>query len=323
MIVFALAEGDYSDEERQLVEALAGRAGVTAEELAELTARAQAGDDKLSLSRDPDKAKRTIEFLVAAAAADRVVTDAERRLLVRIARHTGLDESVVTELVGRAMSTVAVDDAEVERRLEDIYANFTGWDAATRGAKLHELASYGHQAVEPLLHLLESYRVPDGAANALELKCMVAAELGELADGRAVYYLVQQVSIGELDDEVTCSALRHAAAGALGKITGQPFAADDDGVAAARAWWTSGKSDRAQIRQAVAVTGTRESCTSGSSPAECSYGRADSRRIRSFAGRSGSASGRRGWAILGRAAEQRAARCRGGHSRCARGVAGR
>ena len=246
MIVFALAEGDYSDEERQLVEALAGRAGVTAEELAQLTAEVQAGDDKLSLSRDPDKARRTVELLAATAAADRVVSDKERRMLMRIARHTKLDESVVAELIDRATSAVAVDDAEVEARLEDIYANFTGWDAATRAAKLHEFAAYGHQAIGPLLRLLESYRAPDGAANALELKCMVAEKLGELGDGRAVYYLVQQVNIGEQDDEITGAALRRAAAGALGKITGRGFAADEEGVAAAKAWWAGGTPDRAQ-----------------------------------------------------------------------------
>ncbi len=251
MIVFALAEGDYSDEERRLVENLAERAGVTAAELDRLRISVQAGEDKLSLSRNPDKAKRTIEFLVAMAAADRVVTDRERGLLLRIARHTGVDDSVVEGLIDQTLVAVAVDDAEIRRLTDDIYVNFNGWDAATRAAKLDEFARYGHQAVEPLLRLLESYRVPDGAHNALELKRLIATTLGDLGDGRAVYYLVQQVTIGDQDDEITCPALRHAAAEALGRITGHDFSADEAGIIAVRNWWTNRASDRAKYDNVV------------------------------------------------------------------------
>jgi len=246
VIVFALADGDFNDDERAFVANLAGEAGIGQEELARLTAEAEAGGQKLSLPRDADKARRAIELLAGTAAVDGVVSDKERRMLMRIARRLEIEDTIVEEMIGRALAGATVDESEVESRLEDIYAHFNSWDGATRAAKLDEFAHIGRQAVEPLLRLLESYRVPDGAENALELKRLVVEKLGDLGDGRAAYYLVQQVSIGDLDDEITCGALRCAAAGALGKITGKGFTADQAGVAAVRAWWASRPTDRAQ-----------------------------------------------------------------------------
>ena len=108
---------------------------------------------------------------------------------------------------------------------------------AQRRAKLQELAAMGRGVVVPLLRVLESYKSPDGAPNALSLKARVAETLGELGDDRAVYYLAQQVNIGEQEDEITNAALRRASAAALGALVGAEFSADDEGVAAARQWW--------------------------------------------------------------------------------------
>ena len=147
-------------------------------------------------------------------------------------------------MIDEILAASAVDDAEVEAKLEAIYAGFNTWDPAAREAKLDELAAHGHQAVLPLLRLLESYRTPDGAPNGLDLKHIVVRRLGALGDDRAVYYLIQQVNIGEQDDDITCPALRHAAAEALGRIIDKDFPATDASVAAAREWWAADKSDR-------------------------------------------------------------------------------
>ncbi len=251
VIVFALADGDYDDQERAFIQKLADRIHLTDEQLAELTAQAKEDGAKFALSRDPKKAQQMIGCLAAAAAADHMVSATERRLLSRIARHTGVDDAVVEELIDRALAAVAVDDAEIFRRTDDIYVNFNAWDAATRAAKLSEFAGYGTHAVEPLVRILESYRVPDGADNALALKQLIATTLGGLGDGRAVYYLVQQVTIGEQDDEITSPALRYAAAAALGKITGHDFTGDEAGIIATRNWWTSRAPDRAKYDQIV------------------------------------------------------------------------
>ncbi|MHC4563964.1 MAG: tellurite resistance TerB family protein [Planctomycetota bacterium] len=244
VIIFALADGEFSDDERTFAEAMASRLGMTDAELAELTAGAEAGGSKLRVSRDADEARELIQLLVDTAAADRIVTDKERRLLKRIAQHVDMDETLLRQMIDDALATGAVDDAEIERQLEDIYAHFNDWDSPTRTARLDEFARLGHQAVDPLLRLLESYRIPDGADNALELKRLVASRLGDLGDGRAAYYLVQHVNIGHQEDEITSPALRYAAAEALGKITGKGFGPNDEGIQAVQAWWSSSSAER-------------------------------------------------------------------------------
>ena len=62
VIVFALADGDYNDEERAYIEKLADRIRLTPEQLAELTAQAKDGA-KFSLSRDPKEARQLIGCL--------------------------------------------------------------------------------------------------------------------------------------------------------------------------------------------------------------------------------------------------------------------
>ena len=241
IIVFAMADGDFNDDERAFVDTLRRQAGMTTEDYDALLAEAQAGESKLSLPRDADDARRIVDLLIQVAAADGMVSQRHRALLKRIARHIEFDEAAIDQMIDESLAVDAADDVETEKELEDIYAHFNDWDAATRQAKLDALAAGGIQAALPLLRMLESYRVPDGAPNALDLKEMIVRKLGELCDGRAVYYLIQQISIGNQDDEITNVALRYASAEALGKITGLDFAGDQSGVDAARTWWSTSR----------------------------------------------------------------------------------
>ena len=246
VIVFALADGELSDEERRFIDGLRDRAGIDGEAYQELLAEVEAGDKRMLLSRDPAEARRIVDLLVQTAAADEVIPDSQRQLLLKVARHIELDEAVVTAMIDEALAAQVVDDAALDALAEDIYAHFNEWAPDVRLAKIDQLAKLGPQAVESLLRLLESYRTPDGAADALELKRLVVDKLGNLGDARAVYYIAQQVAIGDQDDEITNAALRYASVDALGKLTDQSFAADDAGVRAARAWWLSGDAKRRQ-----------------------------------------------------------------------------
>jgi hypothetical protein len=125
---------------------------------------------------------------------------------------------------------------ELTHLADEIYQQFGGWPETTQREKLDQFASAGDAAVVPLLRILESYRTPVGAANTLSLKTMVCQQLGRLGDDRAVYYLCQQISLGDAEDEINSAALRYAAE-ALGRIIGKPFTPDAQGVQTAREWW--------------------------------------------------------------------------------------
>ena len=155
-------------------------------------------------------------------------------MLERLAGHAGLDSADVAELVDASVGT---HEDEIGALVAEIYSDFVGWDEAARREKLAALARFGRESTLPLLRVLESYRAPDGAGNAIALKMLVVEQLGGLDDDRAVYYLAQQVNIGDLDDEITNAELRYAAAEALGRIISEGFSRDQAGVATARAWW--------------------------------------------------------------------------------------
>ena len=244
VLAFSLADGQLGEDERQFAHGLADGAGIDADDLQLLVDDVIEGKNTLSLSRDPDDARQTIDLLVQAAAADRQITSHERKLLLRIAKHTGLDDQALSTMIEAALQANAADDAEIGQMVEDIYGQFSQWDAAARQAKLDELAAAGSHAVLPLLRLMESYRIPDGADDALEMKRLIAEKLGAIDDPRAVYYLIQQVTIGNQEDETTNLALRSAAAAAIGRITGKGFSADEAGIVAARRWWTSAVDER-------------------------------------------------------------------------------
>jgi hypothetical protein len=186
---------------------------------------------------DHAEARRLILMLVEAAASDGSVTDSEENLLRTLATHAEIGDSEFDGLLIRGNPEMADRMDEATKLLDEVYIHFAEWDDATRRAKLQEVGRFGKAAVLPLIRVLESYRSPDGVGDALELKTRVAEQLGELGDDRAVYYLAQQVGVGDLDDEITNHHLRYAVTEALGKITGQGFSRDQQGVEDARAWW--------------------------------------------------------------------------------------
>ena len=129
------------------------------------------------------------------------------------------------------------EQAEITAAVEEIYTDFASWDDDTRRAKLQAIGSRGRAASKFLLAILESYRAPDGMDDTLEMKALTARQIGKLGDERAIYYLAQQINIGDGDDDVTSAVLRGACASAIGQIVGEKFSSDERGVNAARQWW--------------------------------------------------------------------------------------
>jgi uncharacterized tellurite resistance protein B-like protein len=238
-MVIALADGQLTDEEKRFIQRLRQRLGLDEREFADLVAQVRADSKAVSLPKDPAEAIAAVRLIADAAAADGEMGAVEERIVRRLAAHVQLPPSELEALLrGSRGSEEAVDTAELEGRVEEIYAGFAEWDDSQRARKLEELGAYGPGAVRPLMQVLESYRTPAGLPDALALKALVAGQLGRLGDDRAVYYLAQQVSLGDIEDEITSADLRCACAEAMGRIVGEGFTADASGVAAAREWWT-------------------------------------------------------------------------------------
>jgi DnaJ-domain-containing protein 1 len=258
VIAFALADGDLAEEEKAYVQALRRQMGIDDETFQHILDGLNKNPKTLKLPKEPERVEELVHLLVQAAASDHDVGDTERKLLGRIAQRAGISPEEIDQRIAQELQLVGNDtlvpaddgpaDAVIEQLSTEIYTRFATWDDATRQAKLAELTNLGTHGVIPLLRLLESYRVPDGETDALALKTMVVKELGELRDKRAVYYLIQQVSIGDGDDEITCLMLRAAAAQAVGRILGQDkFTADQAGIDAVRSWWVHNPTGREEF----------------------------------------------------------------------------
>ena len=164
--------------------------------------------------------------------ADGEIDTAEMIILEKVSRHLGVSDAELQSMIPGSYDTVG----KINNAVDELYLMFGSWDHATRAAKVAEIASFGVLAVVPLLQVLESYRIPDGVENSLELKKLVVRHLGELGDARAVYYLAQHVNIGDTDDEISNPAFRDACCDAISRITGIQFEGKDK-QAEARAWW--------------------------------------------------------------------------------------
>jgi len=236
VIVFALADGKLDDDEKRFIDSLRVKLGIDAAEFREVCAEVRKAPHRLLLPRDPARAAEAIRLLREIAETDGEFSESERRMLGRLVEHAGLDAATADELLGGSARDQG-DDLAVSRLVDEVYEGFAGWSAERRREKLDELSSAGRAAIMPLLRVLESYRAPDGAPDALELKVLVAERLGGLGDKRAVYYLCQHVNVGDSESEISSAEFRFAAAEAIGRLVGEPFSRDRAGVDAARSWW--------------------------------------------------------------------------------------
>ncbi len=237
VMVLTLMDKELTKGERTFIEKLREKLAISAEDFRELVEQVRKDPKKIALPSDPREAEQAIELLVGAAMADGEVSPGERKLLQRIAAHVQMTDSQLEAMLSGPIEPG--DEDQINALVDEVYASFATWDEKTQATKLAELGGSGRAAVIALLRILESYRAPDGAPDALALKRLVAEQLGTLGDDRAVYYLVQQINIGDSDDEITNSQLRFAAVEALGKIVGKDFTPDRAGIEAGRNWWAA------------------------------------------------------------------------------------
>ncbi len=237
VLVLALVDGRLSSEEKAHIEALRDSLGIDRAEFARLCQQVTEGDKRILLPKTADEAVEAMAMLVELAAADGQIAPAEGRTLRKVASHIGVRTGRVDEMIAECSGPPEMDDIKLAAVTEEIYKSFAQWDGAARRKRLAALGDLGACAVKPLVRILESYRKPDGMPDALALKMLVVEQLGRLGDTRPVYYLAQQVSIGDSDDEITNFELRAAAAEAIGKILGEDFARGADGIASVRQWW--------------------------------------------------------------------------------------
>jgi tellurite resistance protein len=237
VMVMALLDGEVADTEKQFIDSLRIRLGLDQSELNELIQRVRTEKRSLHVPRG-DEADEVVRLLIEAACVDGELDDRERRVLEKVADHAGIDRKALATMIENY--TTSPDELDkLEGMIDEIYEQYGQWDEATRERKLGAIADHGHSAVVPLLRVLESYRSPNGMDDATDLKTRVARRLGEIGDERAVYYLGQQIGIGEGADEITSPELRKACAEAIGKLTDRGFPPDEAGLEDAREWWRS------------------------------------------------------------------------------------
>ena len=235
VMVMVLMDGKVTDEEKDFIKTLRIRLGIEADEFNDLVREVRADPKRLSIPRD-QQGEEMLRLLIDAAEADGDISGRELGAIRKIGQFLGLDQSRVEQMLPGAKISPAEQD-EITAAVEELYTDFASWDDATRRDKLQAIGSHGRAASKYLLGVLESYRAPDGMGNALEMKSLTAELIGKLGDVRAIYYLAQQINIGDSDDEITTAALRAACAGTIGQIVGETFPPGEEGVYAARQWW--------------------------------------------------------------------------------------
>lgn len=235
IIILALADGKLDDAEKRFIETLRVRLGVDEAQFKQLCVEVGQNPKKFALPEDHGDAVEAIGLLVEMAVADGVVGDDEKRIIRQLAGQAGLDEMEIARLFQADVEA----EARIEAMIEEIYSEFQSWDDAGRKVKFDALGAMGSASAIQLLRMFESYRRPVDAETALEMKVMVADQLGKMADSRAIYYFAQQVNLGDMEDEVTNLTLRLASVQAIGKCAGETFPPGQDGIVAARQWWMS------------------------------------------------------------------------------------
>jgi uncharacterized tellurite resistance protein B-like protein len=235
-LVLALTMGKISEDEKHHIERVRDRLGISAQEFKQLVEEVRQGSRQIRLPASPAEAQHALQDLIDLTQADGRIDPVERHVLEKIAHHLGLSDEMLDGMLNAA---TGANEQEIQGKLEEIYLHLGDWSGEVRQSRFAELERFGRAAVLPLLRMLESYRAPDGAADALELKVFIVDTLAALGDRRAIYYLATQVALSE-NSEVSNDAVRFAAAAAIGRLTGgeKPFTRDAAGVAAVRQWWT-------------------------------------------------------------------------------------
>ncbi len=237
VIVLALADGKLAPEERTFIEELRKKLDINKEDFNELCRQVKEDRTSITVPKGEDEVRDMLQLLVQTAAIDGQMDPTEHKFLLGIVRHAGIPEMEFERMVASCIGPSREQLAILEKHTALIYAHFNEWDQAKRCEVLDEMAAEGMPATIPMLRMFESYRVPDGAEDALELKIMLAEYLGNTSDSRVVYYMYQQATIGEMEDETTSSELRQAALAAISKIVEVDFSDTKDGKRMIADWW--------------------------------------------------------------------------------------
>ena len=244
VMVLALIDGELAEDEKSFIASLRGRLGIGEDDFRRLCAEVRENPTRISLPSGRDEAEEAIRLLAEIVAADSVVTDRERRILEKLADRAGVSRTQLDQMLRAGSSFLEEHADEIEALTQEIYVSFSGWDEPSRQAKFDALGAFGRAATVPLLRMFESYRKPIDAETPLDMKVMIAAQLGRIADRRAAYYFAQQISLGDMEDDVTNHALRCASVDAMGRCVGESFPPDEAGIQAARLWWSATGSRR-------------------------------------------------------------------------------
>jgi hypothetical protein len=243
-MVVVLLDGKIDEGEKTFLNRLRQQVGIDPDRFSALVQEVRENPSRLDVPKGP-QGERVLQQLIDAATSDNELSDRERKVLKKVADHVGLDDMRFEQLLALTQTADADESLEdagaVDREVEALYANFAQWDDARRREQIDTIASTAADGILTILKLLESYRVPDGCEDNLHMKTLLVDWLGQQGDERAVYYLAQQVSLGDVEEEISNAALRAACSEAMGNITGQGFSRDDAGVENARAWWRRGQ----------------------------------------------------------------------------------
>jgi uncharacterized tellurite resistance protein B-like protein len=261
VLVTVLADGTVAQTERALIRRLQEKLGIDDNELRCVVDEVRGGGDPDAwLPQDPDDRRKALRLMVIAAQIDGRISDVERALLVKTGSRLGFDNAAFEGIFreGMAManryrgegipSAPTAESPELRHRAEAIVQQWrrSGSGPTTLREQISELERIGAPAVVPLVRAFESYLRPAPPATLARVKEALAEALGRIGDPRAVYYLATFLLMGDDEDETNDADLRAAVAEAIGRIVGEPFARNADGVVAARAWWSRGGSRRYQ-----------------------------------------------------------------------------
>jgi hypothetical protein len=245
VLVMLSMDGKISPDEQEYLDQLRIRLGIDEAEYRDAIDDVRENPSRLSVPKGP-AGQAVLDQLIEAAHADGELAEREVSLLKKVATYLGLSPS---QLEGRL--PVNEETAEqIEQAIDELYAHFSQWDEATLAAKLDGLVRFGSAAALPMLRVLESYRTPDGCERNVELKEHIARRLGTLGDDRAIYYLAQQVCLGDIDEEITSQALQIACAEAIEQVLGEQFTQGQTGpeaIQAVQTWW-QGPGEKAYSR---------------------------------------------------------------------------